>query len=333
MCKVYVLLISLYQVYGAVLYASLGENVTLHCDHDSGATNLCWYKQVAGEQPQIMSSFYKSSPKSNNFHNQFKDDKRFSVYTRDGFYHLKISNVQDSDSAMYYCGTTTVAITEFEVGTLLVLKQSSCRSFLQQPASDSVESGGSVTLNCTVHTGTNDSEHRVYWFKEDTMNSSVGIMYIHTHRSSECSTTSEVGSPGQSCVYSLSKNKVSSSDAGMYYCAVASCGHILFGKGTKLDVEGEQFNASAVLRHWLVPALLLSVIVNSILSCILCNVRQRNLQSKGLHPQRSVPDTADSQIEEPDALPYVALHMKKMQSKRRRAKSNLDETLYSEVRL
>ncbi|KAK2848674.1 hypothetical protein Q5P01_008508 [Channa striata] len=30
---------------------------------------------------------------------------------------------------------------------------------------------------------------------------------------------------------------ISSSDAGTYYCAVATCGQILFGNGTKLDID------------------------------------------------------------------------------------------------
>lgn len=107
---------------GALLYTNFADNVTLPCFYDSGAKNLCWYKQVAGEQPQIISSFYKHLPNSNTFHNQFKDNKRFSVHTGAGFYHLNISNVQDSDSAMYYCGQTSITVTEFDKGTFLILK-------------------------------------------------------------------------------------------------------------------------------------------------------------------------------------------------------------------
>uniref|UniRef100_A0A3B4V8Y0 Ig-like domain-containing protein n=1 Tax=Seriola dumerili TaxID=41447 RepID=A0A3B4V8Y0_SERDU len=106
---------------GALLYANLGDNVILPCFYSSSAKNLCWYKQVAGEQPQIISSFYKHSF-YNIFYNQFKDDKRFSVHTGAGFYHLNISNVQDSDSAMYYCGQTSITVTEFSNGTFLVVK-------------------------------------------------------------------------------------------------------------------------------------------------------------------------------------------------------------------
>lgn len=89
---------------GALLYTYPGHSVTLSCFYSASAKYLCWYKQVAGEQPHIISSVYKHSPDSNSFHNQFKDDKRFSVHAGEGFYHLNISNVQDSDSAMYYCG-------------------------------------------------------------------------------------------------------------------------------------------------------------------------------------------------------------------------------------
>lgn len=123
MCKVmFVSFICLCVSDGAVLYADPGHNVTLLCFYGPSAGYLCWYKQVAGEQPQIISLFYKHLPKHNGFHNQFKDDKRFSVHIGDGFYHLNISNVQESDSAMYYCGKTSVTFTEFDNGTFLVLK-------------------------------------------------------------------------------------------------------------------------------------------------------------------------------------------------------------------
>ncbi|XP_054457056.1 uncharacterized protein LOC129093163 [Anoplopoma fimbria] len=358
MFKFYVLLVRLFGAYGALLYARPGQNVTLPCFHASKANNLCWYKQVAGGQPQIISSYYIHSPDTNRFHNQFKGNKRFSVHTGERFYHLNISNVQDSDSAMYYCGHTNVVITEFDNGTFLVLKgsESSHRSFLQQPASDSVKPGDSVTLNCTVHTGTSDTEHSVYWFKkENSSNSHLGIMYINTHSSSSSSQcVRSLEPPAQSCVYSLSKRNVSLSDAGTYYCAVASCGEILFGNGTRLEVGGQQGDIYPLWMQCLVAVLLVSVILNIILIGVLCKMsRRKYLHSQGridsylleeksvcfngdasLQPRLSVPeDTSDSQNEESDAMQYVALDFKKRQSKSRRQRSPEKETIYNGVRL
>uniref|UniRef100_A0A3P8TLZ7 Ig-like domain-containing protein n=1 Tax=Amphiprion percula TaxID=161767 RepID=A0A3P8TLZ7_AMPPE len=221
---------------GALLYANLGDDVTLFCHYASEAKYLLWYKQVAGEKPQIISSFYKHSPDSISFHNQFQGNQRFSVQTGQGFYHLKISDIQDSDSAMYYCGQNNMIGTEFGNGTFLVLKESSCWSFLQQPKSDSVQTGGSATLSCTVLA---DGKRNIYWFKRDSGSSHLGIIYTQTNSSSQC--VKNPDSPEQRCVFRLPKSNVSLSDAGMYYCAVASCGEILFGKGTRLN--SEEFNA------------------------------------------------------------------------------------------
>uniref|UniRef100_A0A3B4VBB1 Ig-like domain-containing protein n=1 Tax=Seriola dumerili TaxID=41447 RepID=A0A3B4VBB1_SERDU len=235
---------------------SVSLNCTVHTGTSDGehsvycAKNLCWYKQVAGEQPQIISSFYKHSF-YNIFYNQFKDDKRFSVHTGAGFYHLNISNVQDSDSAMYYCGQTSITVTEFSNGTFLVVKGD-----LLQVLDFCHHTFCSVSLNGTVHTGTSDGEHSVYWFRKDTGKSHLGILYVHTHSSSRCVKAAGSESPAQSrCVYNLWRRSVSLSDAGTYYCAVASCGEILFGEGTRLEVEGEQNIISTcspsfhVIRH------------------------------------------------------------------------------------
>ncbi|CAL8332994.1 unnamed protein product [Gadus morhua 'NCC'] len=40
----------------------------------------------------------------------------------------------------------------------------------------------------------------------------------------------------ESCVYTLPKNNINSSDAGTYYCALAACGEVVFGSGTTLDI-------------------------------------------------------------------------------------------------
>ncbi|XP_070711343.1 uncharacterized protein [Pempheris klunzingeri] len=276
MLEFYLLLVPLFRAHGALLYATEGQNVTLPCFYASNVNHLVWYKQVPGEQPRIISYFYKHLPKHNGFHNHFKNNKRFSVHSGEGFYHLNISNVLDWDSAMYYCGKTNVAFTEFDNGTYLVLKERR-GSFLQQPASASVEPGGSVNLTCTVHAGSSDTDHSVYWFRKDSANSHLGTLYIHTGSSSQRAQPPE--SPAQSCVYSLSKRNVSLSDAGTYYCAVASCGQILFGKGTRLNVGENQ--GVPVLMLCVAAALLVSVILNIILISIHCKTARRKYHHSG----------------------------------------------------
>ncbi|XP_010766495.1 uncharacterized protein [Notothenia coriiceps] len=289
MFKIYVLLVTLFRAYGALLYAEPGQNVTLKCFYTSIDNNLCWYKQ-------------------------------------------------DSDSAIYYCGKISGVVTEFDNGTFLVLKESSLRYLLQQPESDSVKPGGSVTLNCTVHTGTNDTEQSVYWFKkENTTNSKhVGTMYIHTNGSSQCVQSLGSEFPAWSCVHSLSKQNVSLSDAGTYYCAVALCGEIIFGKGTRLEVGEKRQDIFPLLVHCVVAALIVSVILNIIVIGILCKVsRRENLPSGGVSPPHtSVAEyTPNIENQESKDLEYEALDFKTMRSKSKRKRSTEDETVYSTVRL
>lgn len=116
------------------------------------------------------------------------------------------------------------------------------KGIAQGPVSETVRPGGSVTLNCTVHTGTCDTEHSVYWFRHG---SHQGILHTQGDGWKHVSTA---GSPPQSCVYHLQKMNLSSSDAGTYYCAVASCGEILFGTGSKLLVDGDAGDQMAQMR-------------------------------------------------------------------------------------
>ncbi|XP_061566126.1 uncharacterized protein LOC133420450 [Cololabis saira] len=148
----YVLLVPLCGAYGDVLYAHPGDNVTLSCFYTASSKHLSWYKQVAGQQPQIVSYFYESSSNSNKFFLEFESNERFSVHVGKGFYNLNISNVQDWDSAMYYCGHMTVTVTEFETATFLILKDSSCRArLLQHPDSDATQTESDTrTHQCEV---------------------------------------------------------------------------------------------------------------------------------------------------------------------------------------
>ncbi|XP_063321738.1 uncharacterized protein LOC134619831 isoform X2 [Pelmatolapia mariae] len=122
----------------------------------------------------------------------------------------------------------------------LILKcfyeESNVQAVVQQSASETIQPGDSVTLNCTVHTGTCDEEHSVYWFK-DSGDFYPGLLYTHGGRNDQC----EKNEQTHNCVYNLPMNNLNLSHTGTYYCAVASCGHILFGNGTKLDFEHNVF--------------------------------------------------------------------------------------------
>ncbi|KAK9518359.1 hypothetical protein VZT92_023668 [Zoarces viviparus] len=109
---------------------------------------------------------------------------------------------------------------------------------IQERTSDPVRPGGSVTLQCSVLSDSENKtcpeEQRVFWFRAGSDESYPSVIYAHG-TSDGCEKSPEAHSP-QKCFYSFSKN-VSSSDAGTYYCAVATCGEILFGSGTELDIE------------------------------------------------------------------------------------------------
>ncbi|XP_041724147.2 signal-regulatory protein beta-2 [Coregonus clupeaformis] len=205
---------------------------------------------------------------------------------------------------MYYCAARDYDAMNFGKGVFLMYGGPDSRNqhLTQQPVSESVQTGDSVTLNCTIHTETCAGEHSVYWFRHGSGESRPGIIYTHGDRSDQCEKNPEAGSPTQNCVYNLPKRNLSLSDAGTYYCAVASCGEILFGKGTKLDVGGPS-------PADLVDPKLLALIVSNILSLIaivvlLICMRRR----KETHPQPSgpvVPSSHNQDQEDDDTLTSV----------------------------
>ena len=211
----------------------IGDSLTLPCfDKTNVPARLYWYRQPLGQKPQLISSFYKFD-KNVAFYGEFKNNPRFTLDTRDGKNHLKISDLHISDSAAYSCMNSVLFVLEIlESQTVSVTGSAQ----VHQSASEIVQPGGSVTLNCTVHTGTCDGEHSVYWFKHS-QESHPGIIYTHGGRNDQCERKDNTQT--QTCVYNLPMKSLNLSHAGTYYCAVASCGHILFGDGTKLDVQGK----------------------------------------------------------------------------------------------
>ncbi|KAL0970250.1 hypothetical protein UPYG_G00239450 [Umbra pygmaea] len=211
-----------------------------------------------------MASSYHETQESFYFNN-FNGTKRLHVKRGQNSFNLTISKIEPGDSATYYCGALLIGEIKIAEGVVLIVKGSEDKSMsiIQQSVSESVQPGDSVTLNCTIHTETCAGEHSVYWFRHGSGQSHPGIIYTNGDRSGQCKKSPEAGSPTQSCVYNLPKMNLSHSDAGTYYCAVASCGEILFGKGTKLDITGDNIDLNVKIL------VLLSIIRTGVVLCFM----------------------------------------------------------------
>uniref|UniRef100_A0A4W6FAP6 Ig-like domain-containing protein n=1 Tax=Lates calcarifer TaxID=8187 RepID=A0A4W6FAP6_LATCA len=213
----------------------VGDNVTLTCPRQRTglATDLFWIRLVSGTFPEVLGGMIASDYK------RVKKTHHMTAKQELGLFVLHFSKTQISDTAIYYCIKVKQHNMTFLKGIFLRIKGPES-AVTQDFLSDPVHPGDSVTLQCSV---LSDSEkktcledHHVYWFRAGSDQSHPSLIYAHGNHSDTCEEGPEVHSP-QKCVYSFSKN-VSSSDAGTYYCAVATCGEIIFGNGTKLDIEG-----------------------------------------------------------------------------------------------
>ncbi|XP_036799523.1 uncharacterized protein LOC118938751 [Oncorhynchus mykiss] len=210
-----------------------GDNISLPCPKAESQQLLYWYRQTVGQLPHLVASVsYASEPVLNG---EFKNP-RFKVETSEYVYNLIIRNISTLDEATYFCGIGTMYGMDYGHATFLAVKGHNHPTLVQQPVSDPVHPGDSVTLQCTVLSQTCTGEHSVYWFRAGSGESQPGVIYTPGNLSDACKKNPETPSPTQSCVYSLSKNNLSLSDAGTYYCAVATCGEILFGNGTNLNI-------------------------------------------------------------------------------------------------
>uniref|UniRef100_A0A3Q3APA0 Ig-like domain-containing protein n=1 Tax=Kryptolebias marmoratus TaxID=37003 RepID=A0A3Q3APA0_KRYMA len=214
---------------------NVGDSLTLQCFYEDVVdARFYWYRQNLGQKLKLISTFYKYE-KNGTFHDEFKNNPRFTLDTKKGKNHLKITNLSISDSATYYCASSYLYRFEFAEGTTVTVKGSgsNIQTLVHQSVSETVHSGGSVILNCTVQTGTCDGEQSVYWFT-NSEESHPGLIYTHGSNTLQCER--KPSKQTCSCNYTMSIKNLNQSHAWTYYCAVVSCGHILFGKETKLDL-------------------------------------------------------------------------------------------------
>uniref|UniRef100_A0A3P9L668 Ig-like domain-containing protein n=1 Tax=Oryzias latipes TaxID=8090 RepID=A0A3P9L668_ORYLA len=282
------------------LSVNVGDTVTLECSYEGyELTWISWYKQSLGGKPELMSSFYAYSTEVT-FFDEFKKDLRFKLDIENKNHHLKILNLQFSDSATYYCAVSYAMILKFTEGVTVNVKGSdlTIQASVDQSSSENIHAGDSVTLNCTVHTGSCDEEHRVYWFK-DSEDSHPGLIYTHGGRNDQCERKNNTQT--HSCVYKLHMNNLHEPHAGIYYCAVVSCGHILFGNGTKLDLTGDFHTPFLVY----------------LFTSLICHLNSVFLQVK---------------VQEAESLQYATVDVKRMNRSKRQKNDTSSQCIYTSVR-
>lgn len=207
-----------------------GQNLTLPCLYTGTVyARISWFKQTVGEMPKLI-CVYRTSSQTWTFYHDFKSNTRFNLHPHSKGINLTFANLNFSDSATYYCANQDQYFFEFIHGYNVIVEDSELT--ITQSPSESIQPGGSGTLNCLVHTGSCDMNHTVHWFKHSGP-SQLELVYSHNKSRNEC------GEKTNTCFYSLNIKSWNSSHRGIYYCAVEACGRFLFGNGTKLDFEGE----------------------------------------------------------------------------------------------
>ncbi|XP_007550332.2 uncharacterized protein LOC103136837 [Poecilia formosa] len=279
---------------------AVGEDVTLICPRstsDHGA-RLYWIRFIPGHWPEFLGGTY-----SFNFSDVIQT-AHITAKQETNTFTLHISKVQHSDAGLYYCLKVNRLNMTFLKGEFLRIsgKESNITAIVQHPLPDQVHPGSPVSLQCSVLFNSQDktcsTDHRVFWFLAGSDRSHPSLIYAPANHSNECKNNPDDHS-GRKCLYSFSKN-ITASDVGTYYCAVASCGELLFGNGTKLDIEGpsmldlQKTNAVFIVLCAILTA---SVIVIFILTYILMKKTcQCSNDGKGSHDDQQIQQRNDNSL-------------------------------------
>ncbi|XP_075890106.1 uncharacterized protein LOC142893428 [Nelusetta ayraudi] len=309
--------------------ASVGETVTVQCFlEDDIPTLFYWYKQSLGQEPRLISTFYIKI-KRETFQQDFEKEGRFKLDTGLNKHHLIIMDLKISDSAMYYCCSGYVYLFTFGYGTFVSVKDSgtNVQASVSQSPSQTVQSGDSVTLNCTVHTGSCLGEHSVYWFR-DSGGSQPGLIYTQGGSNDQCGRKNDRQT--QTCEYNLPMKSLSVSHTGTYYCAVASCGHILFGNGTHIKHMVSKSNSTV---HFLSGALVFTTILLIVLAfSVLTIYNRKKCHCKESQITSTTDITPEAGQQDASDLHYAALRQIKGNRSRREPTNIVDDCVYTAVR-
>ncbi|XP_042275848.1 immunoglobulin superfamily member 3-like [Thunnus maccoyii] len=345
MIVLWVTLLVLHQGYTLVpvITVQLGEPANLTCAFPNDVFSfkqLYWYKQSAGDTLKLIVILHQNAPPE--YGSEFPRSK-LDINTNKNFSNLTILRTTQEDEGMYHCAIAEWIIPVWR-GTYLLVKGNTERTsnytVVRWPTvSDPVPPGDSVTLQCSVlseyKNKTCPGGYSVYWFRAGSDASHPDFIYTDGSSRDECRKKTGIHSSPKSCVYRFSKN-ISSSDDGTYYCAVATCGEILFGDGTKLELV-QTTHSLFIGIVILIVCLAISVVANVV---FICNrsLRVRE-QYKGM--ESTISEARHDNLRQPvhditevdDRMNYAALNFSERKATRGRKKKEFSEDcVYSQVK-
>ncbi|XP_029973242.1 uncharacterized protein LOC115407045 [Salarias fasciatus] len=293
------------------------QNVTFTCPFEFGyRKNAYWIRIISGHQPEFLGGT-----------TGFESDgviqvPRFTTKHEPGTFILNINHTEMTDTGLYYCIHTNWGNMTFLRGFFLKVQgpQSSISDVIQPPPSAAVHPGESVSLQCSVLSDsekkTCSEDYRVHWFRAGSHQSHPSFIYTHGDNA-------ECGNSSQKCFYSFSK-KVSVSDAGTYYCAVAACGEVMIGNGTKLEIK-DWNHAEIALSVALAASVTVSV-------CLIWIIKKKKFNSGNADGE---PHSSDQQRDEASLIYSAPTFSRRTVTKAGTGNTPSDqkEMIYTDVRV
>uniref|UniRef100_A0A087XLY8 Ig-like domain-containing protein n=1 Tax=Poecilia formosa TaxID=48698 RepID=A0A087XLY8_POEFO len=319
-----------------VITAHLGEEKTLTCllpDVKDRRNKLFWYRQTAGDTLEVI---VKLVTLANPEYGAGYSESRVEAVLTDKVSNLTILKAAQEDEGMYHCGFTDWNQNVWQ-GLYLIIKgntvgTSNYRVVQKKMVSDSSGPDAYVTLQCSIlsdfENKTCSEDPSVFWFRSD--KSHPDIIYADGNRTNRCQRKIDNRTKW---VYNFSKN-ISSSDAGIYYCAVATCGEILFGNGTKLGVKGSSLWSRVAGKVILLLCAALAISLIAILVLIWFLQTDSCAHCKGYSESRVkavLTDKILDQNEDGRDLNYAALHFGAGKATRGKKRKETEDSVYSQV--
>ncbi|KAL7378000.1 hypothetical protein ABVT39_007232 [Epinephelus coioides] len=208
-----------------------GETATMDCNLGTVTdASARWYKQIPGGVPQYVLRFYHSNS-SPTYGSGFSSPKFTSTHQSTSDYRLIINNVEEGDSAVYYCKTwddsakdvfISFSLSSPHTPTLLTSQLDSVSGVTvvtQKPPVVTLRKGETATMDCNLGTVTDAAR----WYKQIPGGVPQYVLHFyHTWSSpgygSGFSSPKFTSTHQSTSDYRLIINNVEEGDSAVYYC-------------------------------------------------------------------------------------------------------------------